>query len=379
MRAGGKTRWWILPAIIVLAMSVLGAAQTFTRAALVEDVRQLAALIEATHPDPYANGGGKIAFHVRLQKLLGEIPEAGMNRDDFIRILRPFVAGVGDSHTEIWTSYEVDDLRPAGIPFQFRVVEDRLYVAAVTRQEDASYLGSVLVSVEGVPMAELVERQKRLVALENEYHGLEELCSHTLWYGPYLQDLLPEWTDTSKIAFELKRSSGETVHLTADLPVTVRQLYRPSTQFAVPVPGPSGFRVDFLEQMPGASDPAAAIAYLRVDHMTGYREIDEAQGRTSSAPSATETFRDLVIGMAEAGTRTLVVDLRHDGGGDSLMADILVYFLYGKTVLRDVFAHAPRAGGGMVVRLSELYLSSPYTPTLAELNQGRDIPWEVGD
>ncbi|UCD29926.1 MAG: DUF620 domain-containing protein, partial [Planctomycetota bacterium] len=44
-----------------------GARKRFTKKELITDARQLAAIIEDTHPDPYKHIGGKIAFHRRLQ------------------------------------------------------------------------------------------------------------------------------------------------------------------------------------------------------------------------------------------------------------------------------------------------------------------------
>ena len=49
--------------------------------------------------------------------------------------------------------------------------------------------------------------------------------------------------------------------------------------------------------------------------------------------SGMETFRDLVTEMREAGTRTLLVDVRQNSGGNSFMSNILVYFLYGRETL----------------------------------------------
>jgi len=51
----------------------------FSREQLIEDARQLAEVIESVHPDPYIRGGGRIAFHRRLQRLLEAIP---LRRDD---------------------------------------------------------------------------------------------------------------------------------------------------------------------------------------------------------------------------------------------------------------------------------------------------------
>ena len=54
----------------------------FSQEQLIEDAQQLAAIIENTHPDPYIRGGGKIAFHRRLQRLLEAIPKEGMLKED---------------------------------------------------------------------------------------------------------------------------------------------------------------------------------------------------------------------------------------------------------------------------------------------------------
>jgi hypothetical protein len=71
-----------------------GAARSgaFSRVQLVEDVRQLAHLLETAHVDPYIRGGGKIAFHRRFQRLLEAIPAKGLTRDEFVYLLRPCLA-----------------------------------------------------------------------------------------------------------------------------------------------------------------------------------------------------------------------------------------------------------------------------------------------
>ena len=119
---------------------------------------QLANVLESTHPDPYHHGGGRIAFHRRLHKVLDSIPQEGMTRDEFIKLLRPFVAAIGDQHTSIYTDYETDSAAPGGLPFVFEPIEKSLYVLVPFSSSDNEYIGSRLVSVEGVPLANLVER-----------------------------------------------------------------------------------------------------------------------------------------------------------------------------------------------------------------------------
>jgi len=164
----------------------------FSRAELTEDARQLANILEASHPDPYINGGGRIAFHRRLRRVLNAIPGEGMTSDEFFHLVRPFVAGVGDAHTNFLGGYEVDRERPGGLPLRFRVVEQSLVVAGVSREQDRGWLGSRLLSVEGVPLGDLLDRQRRLRGIDNPYHGLQTLADESLRYEPHLRDLIPE-------------------------------------------------------------------------------------------------------------------------------------------------------------------------------------------
>ena len=354
----------------------------FSREQLIEDARQLAQIIEDTHPDPYIRGGGKIAFHRRLQRLLNAIPEEGMTRDEFIRLLRPFIAAVGDAHTDVWSDYQVNDYAPGGVPLRFDIVEQSLYVAGVRDETSQDLIGALLVSVEGVPLAELVERQKQLQGSENEYNTLLWLSMFSLWYRPFMEDLLPEWQDTSQVSVELQLPSGEVQEFVFDLPKSMDALVTLESQIVLPSTDHSGFLYDFL-------DAERKIAYLRIDHMNYYREDLEVSAvvgarettekERAGVPSVTETFKDMVVDMQQARTDKLIIDLRDNEGGDSLMADILIYFLYGKDILTAVETHPFAAGGGRGERFSNLYFQSRSNVTLESINQDRAVPLLEGE
>ena len=129
-------------------------------------------------------------------------------------------------------------------------------------------------------------------------------------------------------------------------------------------------------------DTERRIAYLRVDHMKSYRERCErdpnSTANCASIPSATETFKDLVIDMEAAGSETLIVDLRDNEGGDSAMAEILIYCLFGKDTILSGMTASWAEGGGDIRRISSLYLES-MGMTLEQFNQGRAVPLRVGD
>ena len=305
-----------------------------------------------------------------------------MTRDEFVRLLRPFVAAVGDGHTDIRYDYRVNDSRPGGVPLRFGIVEESLYVSGVPEEEDSDLLGALLVSVEGVPVADLCERQEWLRGTENPYHALQFLARESLWYRPFMEDLLPEWEDTSRVSVELQLPSGGIEEIAFDLPQSMTRLQTPRSQVTLPLRPLSGFRYDFL-------DAEGKTAYLRVADMMHYREAYEiwalAGSRPSTEetrarmPSATETFRDLVVEMKEAGTEALIIDLRDNDGGLSLMSDILLYYLYGKEDFMAVKTYTPAAGGGEIRRYSRLYFEGCADLSIEDYNEGRAVPLIEGD
>ncbi len=323
------------------------------REELIQDVREISEILESSHPDPYINGGGKIAYHRRLQKLIRSVPETGLTRDDFRTLLQPFVAELGDGHTTLSVDDAVEDRNnPGGLPFYLEVVENRLYVEAVTDERLLPLIGSTLESIEGVAMANLLEREFRRQGHDNESHALSALSRRgVLYYREPLQSLVPEWTDPDSIDVVLRHPTGERVRHAVTPSANVKYpLFRnESRSVASNRAGWFGYR--FL-------DDRRALAYLWIDNMTTYREMYEFS-RSVGSPgweswartvfershgnpppdsvaeviagiaSATDTFQGLFREMKQAKTETLIVDLRKNFGGNDLMVQILLYFLVG--------------------------------------------------
>lgn len=327
----------------------------FSHAQLNADARQLLDYLESIHPDPYRFSGGKVAFHRRFQDVLQAIPPGGMSREDFARLLRPFVAALADAHT-VLPLPRVDSAAPGGVPLSFSSVEKLLYVDGVRSDKDRDLLGARLLSVEGVPVERMVERLYYVWPVENDFNALGVLNVY-LGARAYLRELLPEWQDSSTLHVRLRLADGternRAFHLPEDgaapLLTIPSRLELPSTEHRQ-------FAYGFL-----SADRKTAV--LKIDGMTEYRERFEADGQQqelhreaaeayerahgepappdpaavlAGIPSAVETFRQLVTEMKEAGTETLIVDLTRNGGGNSLMADILVYLLNGMKQLTDI-------------------------------------------
>jgi hypothetical protein len=365
-----------------------------TRAALSEDARQLLAAIESAHPDPYTSGGGRIAFHRRFHEVQTAIPADGMTVPEFYRLLLPFVASVGDGHTVIRLPRSSSPT-PTGLPLRFGIAEQSMIVQNEISQDGEALLGSRLCSLEGIGFAELIKRQNRLRGIENIY-GTLALLSRSLLSRESLGALLPEWNGRDHLRCELLLVDGRRreFSILLDAKANAKPNF-PKSRVAMPDLERSDVAFRFLDQN-------KETALLAVKDMMAYREGCEAwlgEGFSEAAefigeayarfhpgvppkdprqallgiPSASETFRDLVLAMKAAKTKNLIVDLRGNGGGNSYMCWMLLYFLYGERAMKEF------GEGYDLPRYSDLYFQLYTATSLEEINKGRDVPLEKGD
>ncbi|MHC4117083.1 MAG: hypothetical protein ACYSWO_06215 [Planctomycetota bacterium] len=348
-------------AIVIVRKPVVSLLQVTThrqisRQLLVDDVRQMASILESTHPDPYFHGGGKIAFHRRMQNLIRTIPENGLTQTEFYRHLCPFVAAVGDGHTALWEPYHLDSQSPGGIPLYFQIVEDFFYVAGVIDSAHVHLIGSELVSVENVPIEELLERQARIRGCDNAYQLMRNLgYDRSLWHKRKMEHLLPEW-DGDSIHVVLVSPDGNELELTLHSnKVGQNQMIMAPTSVTLPSTEKSNYVYRFM-------DEEKKTALLLIENMYTYRESFEMEialkgsrrkelanhlyrkynaksppagykNVVAGIPSATELCRELVQVMKENGTENLIIDLRRNQGGNAFISTIFFYFLYGKEAL----------------------------------------------
>jgi len=330
--------------------------QKISRSFLVDDVRQLASILESTHPDPYSHGVGKIAFHRRMQNLIRTIPDEGLTKTEFYHHLCPFLAAVGDGHTSFWEPYHLNGQNPGGIPLYFQAVENLLYVSGVINPKDQHLIGAKLVSVENVSFKELLNRQRQIKGYDNEYQLMRNLgYDGSLWFRARMEHLLPEWEGDSIDVVLLKADGKEVKHRFLRNTKGPDQLIAAETKVALPSIEKSNYVYQFI-------DEEKKTVLLLIENMYTYREsfemelIVQKSLRTGLAkylyekyndatppgnekdlvlgiPSATELCRELVEKMKQNQSENLIIDLRRNQGGNAFISSIFLYFFYGKETL----------------------------------------------
>jgi hypothetical protein len=383
-----------------------------SRTALIKDIRQLTHIIETAHPDPYFKGGGRIAYHRRLQKLIRDLPPHGMTANEFNFYLMPFVASIKDGHTTVLDAAKLlGDEHPGGIPLIFGTIEEQLCVRAVIHEAHKELIGSLLVTVAGIAVDELVERVEYYFGCENQYQALGKLGNKPalLFYRETLNLLIPEWQaaqEGSEITVQLQHPHGELqTHVfdtaASNAPAKIKN-ERPDHLPPLNDPYNPYFFYKFIDETGRAQ---GEIAVLRIANMITFREVFEyfkANGMDrfedlgrriyqrfkpdtdlpadyaqviAAIPAASTVFRDLFQAMKAAQTRYLIVDLRDNQGGNSLMNQILTYYLVGfeKTVTLLKI-------NGTVRKMSEfLASSSEQGLDLNQIPYNKRVPLHITD
>lgn len=113
----------------------------------------------------------------------------------------------------------------------------------------------------------------------------------------------------------------------------------------------------------------ARAAYQRYH---GTQPPADIQGVIAGLPSATELFCSMVEEMKKSKTKNLLIDLSQNSGGNSLLDNILIYFLYGKEMVLSIKGRTTE-----IVKYSPEYFEKFPSPTLEEINKNRAVALSV--
>ncbi len=403
---------YILVACMLFCSSLK--AQRVSRDQAIEDARQMVQVIEACHPDPYMAIGGKIQFHFAFQKMLRNIPDAGMEVDDFWWLLSGFTAQIKDGHTFVRPLNYPDTRFPGGIPMHFSILADSVVVIKkVSKPEHEKYIGCRVLKIKDISIEALLDRVGALYPVENGFDRFRNLRVY-LWYADYLKRLIPEWTPGEPVSLELADNKDRTHVITLSTDGTAVYKTRGIENSADQLPGTR--KCDFAFDWIG---PHNDIGYLRIEKQDEFREYaqqavsglqsiqdpdmrkttrqqylkyahawyerfhgtpgpDNLEMLVQGLPSFTEFMTSVTKQLKDNQTSHLIIDVRNNRGGISLMSDILVYFLFGKEALAKI-----DADNYVITFHSELNMKTASSLAIDGINKNRkgsrNIPLCAGD
>jgi len=389
----------IILSLLILSTGRLSSQQSdvlINRDKLIQDIRQLTTILETAHPDPYINGGGKIAFHRRINKIMNSIPAVGLNSSDFGRLLSPIFVSMGDGHTRINRTLSPDSSATMIIPLKFRAIEKDLYVAVVYEEQYRYLLGAKLVAIQGIPYNQLIERMYNLQAIENDYYAMKWL-HRFINDKRYYDELLPEWQDKSSILIKLRLPLGKMEDVSLTTKKKLVNPIQPATKVKIPSIDKSSIVYNFLDKEKktallriftmdeyrehfegvikeiGSLGPVKDIAQESYERYNGKKATEKDEDIVAGLPSVVELYIKMLEEMKSAKSENLLIDLRGNTGGDDAMSKMLLYFLYGKKGI-DMANQSTQ-----VVKYSDFYFSFAKDVTLESINKDRALPLETND
>lgn len=318
-----------------------------TKVEMLEDLRVTVETIEQVHPDPFLHCGGRVAFFNAVHQIARSLPPL-MSVADFGIEVGKVTALVGDGHT---FAYGFDDADDDTLMFGvwFGVVAGDLVLMRTHHDQLTSMFGSRLRAVNGVPVADLLDGLIQLVGADNEVAlatGLAARLRSPRWVG-----LLTSTSTTPAVALGFIDPDGGDVEVSVTaMEPTDADPVTPSSSVDL-----SDFGRDAMgwAPMPGHPD----TTYLRVRVCGDYREAYEVMARTGTlttgdpflarrfadravdgvidpgliveVPSASSFLGELCDAAQRSGSRRLMVDVRGNPGGQSVISLLMLVAFYG--------------------------------------------------
>lgn len=379
----------ILLPLIFSAIAFTGFAQKIPKQSLIKDIKQMAKMLDETHPDPFSAYGNRIEFYREVKHLIDELPETGMDTLAFFKHLSPLLSKIDDGHTRLrLPKSELSIFKDYILPIKFKIADDCIFVSE-TSEEYKELLGCKLIKINGESVEGFITKLKALKPLENSFHEKLVVASYIKQYArikSYISDIQLkinfDFTDIdNKLqTYEMKYFDQKKIKIdwiTNDK----HQLHNDSKI------------IDWK-----FVDQKKKVAYLQIDQMATREALEQfpVESRIfqvyggfwykrwnkdmpekkkdilKNIPSLTEMSLDILQKMKKNNSQHLIIDLRHNGGGNTDCYRPLLYLMYGNKTFKDTVSRE------IIVKVSQLLLGRSKT-TLAQYNDDNNSNYEYGD
>lgn len=364
-------------------------AQTLSRDSLVLEFKHYIKLLEETHPDPYIEYGGKVAFHKlafeKEQLLKSKDFTLGQYRD----LLQSFIAEMHDGHTSIYSPSTM--ATPRYIKLTIKTIGDGIIVSGLPTSQ-SKYLGSRIMAIDGMPIDTLCQKITKITSSENiygTYLALESICRKP----SRLAQLIPSVKDRDFILIKIETPEGKAEELS--IPISEDKDW--NTHDFTQLPDKSSLATNEYLSYQHIKDRHAM--YLRMKSVMSRECFLEMQKQNmpvkeqlesfyqytlrrkmpenidtaiAQIPCYAELFKSMLLEMKKSNTPNLIIDLRNNGGGWTPIVLPSLYMLFGDAYI----------GKDMEVQfykmISPLFLKK-FASTLDELNKNFETSYQFGD
>ena len=281
-----------------------------------DDIQQLRSDLPKLHMNLFFQLEEKV-FHRELEQLASRLGE--LSSPEVQLELSRIVASIGDGHTALQLDFNKFDV----LPIQMNSFKDGVFIVGV-HPDYAQLLGQQVVAIGGVGIEELQDRVGRFVSTDNAYY--QQLVVPQ-YYLPLAAALKLSGADiTSGSVSVVVRDADDSADIETDeLTVEVKAMAYP--EFAAAEKLTAAASIPLFEQKENLNYwyqrlEESDVIYFKYRRCQGITGIVRLQER-------------LMAELDERPPRALIVDLRLNGGGNSLLIAAFLEYLKSNETLNQ--------------------------------------------
>lgn len=284
--------------------------------------------------------------------------------------LQAIMTLLNDGHTSLMPDLDRNHI----YPFEFFKENQNIYLKGVTK-EYGSYLGKQISLINGQAVLEVINSFRPVISSDNELNFSSKVCSfmrfYSLWkYTPFcLSDSTLQLTFADATTISLHQVPTKGMNLTSLQTKTqsnqIRQNNNQSFQYKL-LPEKNICYLQFLD--------CADQSSMRYDYYSGKTtnmSVEEFEKKISQIPRFDAFLNEMFQTIEATKIKTLVIDVRGNGGGNSALCEVLLSWL---KPLKEI------KNESVSIRISNLWEQN-YPAFAAEFKQGLEKtqqPYEIG-
>ena len=330
---------------------------------LLQDYDYFFSQLEQIHPDPYSAFGGKDEFDKVVKQLRNELVcTDSLTLDEMQAKVTQLLSALHDGHTYIGYDNAPKKVEDQWVPLKFKVIPEGIIVNGYTPELE-SLKGAMLREVEGEALESVLDRLDKLVISENRYGLMGNACRN-IGNTNVLRQLFPSF-DKERVSMKFRMANGK------------------DTLVSLPFYPNGPFWKNILWTSTDERFPHKNFKYRFVDDskqtmvmcINSVVSADipnlESYGLKSDVIVA-DVFAKMLREMKAANSPRLIIDLRGNGGGWTMIMYAALYELYGKRFMDTDL------GMRSATKVSDGWLKKN-NMSLEQLNQNRGTTLKMGD
>jgi Peptidase family S41 len=235
---------------------------------------------------------------------------------EFYRVLAPAVAAIKCGHTDVSLPdgfMKTDEFKSSILPLEVRVLEGEIYVWRDFSGAPVSFAGAEIRSINGVSAAKIVDKMLAAASGDGDIRTSRMRRISGWRFSSQLVALLGLSAPYDLALRRPKQSREITIRLTGGDLSHLQEVAR--DRYPQDQPPKTAGEIEFLDE--------GMIAVMKIHEFGGF--VDAERKKTLR-----EFYQESFDAMNKKGTKTLVLDLRDNGGGEDELGKLLLSHLLDK-------------------------------------------------